>query len=281
MSNNEIPTYNGKEHKLISFNKACKLCPLSCGEAVGGAGPEDLKQIKLIVISDYPGMYEVENGYPFWDNIEKRTPFVITKGINKGRVSLPGYHNAGGYLREILTNKFNFNTYSDCWLTNALKCPKSYKGTDRNVTAKIRSKCVNNYLKDELAIIDEYRPDVPILIAGKEALAAIRYICKNTYDELTEGKPSLRKLRRIEGKTLFNHPLVFTVNPAQVCDAEFRIEREDGIVYGKKRKKIDGQWKEINEVTVTKIRKLPNLPLSPRWIFEGDIEYLRKHLHNQ
>lgn len=279
MSRSDIPTYNGSQHKLIQFNRECNLCPLSCGEGVGGAGPEDLYKVKLIVISDYPGMYEVENGYPFWDNVEKRTPSIVGKSKYKGKISLPGYHNAGGYLREILTNKFSIDTYSECWLTNALKCPKSYKGNDKNITAKIRSKCISTYLKDELAILDEYVPNVPILIAGKEALASIRYICKNTYNQLTPGsKPTLRNLRRVKGKTLFNHPLVFTVNPAQVCDAEYRIEKEDGIAYSKKKKKIEGKWQEINEVTVTKVRKLPNLPLSPRWIFERDVEFLREHL---
>lgn len=73
----------------IPFNTHCQNCEIGrfkCNGnnhyAVGGAGPQDLSQVKLIIISDHPGAYEEKYGYPFVHNEVLRQEYEKGKRKN-------------------------------------------------------------------------------------------------------------------------------------------------------------------------------------------------------
>jgi hypothetical protein len=240
---------------LIKFDRTCKSCTLSCSEATFGAGPDDLSQVRLIVISDFSGAYEQENNMPFWPNDEKRKPKRIKK---TGRYSVEGFRNAGSMLRYTLNRMFGLDTYSDCWMTNVIKCnPKDTKPTEKH--AKI---CTDKWLKNELAILDRYVPDVPVLIAGGIAFKGLKYAFPELGNALPKG---LSDYRRTNHTRLGEHPLVFTTNPAPVARSEFRVETTIGL--------DEDQIYRIDEV-----HTIEPIVGSPPWHFERDLEFLRPFL---
>lgn len=76
------------------MDRACKLCKLGCGKAVPGFGPT---KPKLIVVSDYPGRTETEQGQPL-----------------VGR--------SGQLLRKALTNIVGLDPDNEVFYTNVIRC---------------------------------------------------------------------------------------------------------------------------------------------------------------
>lgn len=252
----ELPlTYRSQAHPAIAFSRQCTECELGKNCAVGGAGPDRLSEIKLIVVSDHPGHYEQECGYPFFDNAEQRRPRYNRK---TGQTSLEGWKNAGALLRDQLGQQFGLDTYRHCWLTNAVKCdPGKNKIKDKNAKT-----CALKWFCQEMAILDEAAPEVPILFAGSYAYKAIAYIDKELSLKLGT---SLRAHRLTNHWRWRAHPLVFTYNPAAVAKSEPRIETEIGLTLNQTYK-------------VNKVQPLPPLVGSPQWMFARDLEMLRPFL---
>jgi len=258
-------TYIDEEHPSIEFDRGCKKCSLSTKKAVQGAGPNNLSNVKLIIISDHPGDYEERYGYPFYDNSAEASKRKKNKyGQLKGTYEPPGFPNAGSYIRQLIHSKFGLDTYNEVWCTNVVKC--NPRGA--TIGSKHLRTCVRSHLIRELTEINNVVPNVPILIAGRHAFDGIGYLDKTLKKQLGN---SLREVRRTNSYKLWSHPLVFTFNPASVRDNEFRIEKKLGF-----REYTNRNKHRIRHIY--DIRTLPELPGSPRWIFNKDIEYLRELL---
>lgn len=231
-------TYQGQGHPVVPFDPACRRCPFGGpGRGpVGGAGPNDLRRVKLLVISDYPGRYEVDEGYPF---------VVVNDVYRKAKKQPLRWANAGALLRHGL-GRLGLDTYTDCWLTNVLKCRAP---DDKKVTETQVKVCAEVWLKQELDAITQACPGVPIWIAGALAL---RVFCQTTRWPV---EPNVNLLRR-QVLSWYQHPVVVTWNPAVYARSEFREA------------KAPHQPHEVYPIFSEP------LPLTPLWMFYQDLEPL-------
>jgi hypothetical protein len=202
--------------------------------------------VRLILISDYPGHYESEDNIPFVSNDVKRQPQV-----SRGKVSLLGFRNAGSAIRYYL-EELRLDTFTEVWMTNAVRCdPEGKSIPDKHLKA-----CVSSWLSNDLRVLDQYVPDVPILIAGSVAFRALQLL------DARFKKLKLRNCRRTNNYRLGLHPLVFTYNPVAVGRSEMRVES-------------DIELDAYNQYKVREVRTLPELPGSPVWQFRRDLGYLK------
>lgn len=174
-------------YRATGFNKACSRCRLSCGGAIPGQASCPLSQVKLVIISAYPGSEEVKFGATL--------------------VPANDYVNAGAYLRSSITNIFDndeeipeeykpFDNF--IFKTNAIKCP-STPGEDLNEAVKACRVWLDLELK-------QLPPGVPILIAASQAL--------NSLSMNTGVKYGINADR---GRVLYieGHPCICTYNPIE------------------------------------------------------------------
>lgn len=217
------------EHPLIKHNPDCAVCALGKNRirhnevhiedekvptqySVGGAGPEDLSKVRLIVISDLVGHYECLSNEPMHDIRDDR---------DERKRGLLQALNAGAFMRMSLNLMYKLNTYSDCWITNAIKCnPNQLKPLENNHMRP----CASQWLNKELHILDEYVPEVPILCAGSMAFKALCFIYKNESAHLS--KIGHNNCRRRKDLKIGSHPLVVTFNPAVAARSMPKIETE-------------------------------------------------------
>lgn len=235
------------KHPDISFNTYCQNCTLGKnnkkGSAIGGAGPINLKEIKLIVISDYPTFNDKFKGTPFTDN--QRT---YSRTDEKAQ-----WLNGAALLRASIQNLYNIDSYTQCWMTYAIKCEPG-----KNTIKPEHLKICKSHLQDELHWLNEQVPTAPILIAGTQAFAAIKMLLPN----VIESRSKLQSLRRTTLKYL-GHPLCITVNPNIISKCQFRIEKE---VY------------EYNDdIFVSKYTNYPVLVGSPYWFWCEDLKILQPY----
>lgn len=249
-------SYRDGEHPTIFFDRRCSACALSTGYAVGSAGPDDLSKVKLIVISDYPGPYETEKGWP-------QVPNSLIVAEQKKRKQLPPFRNSGQLIRDKLTELFHLDTWSEVWFTNAVRCDPNYMGRKNTVsdTSHLRV-CVERWLRPELQILERVKPTVPILCAGAKAVTAL----KQLYGHNLPTDLKLANGRRKKGLVAGTHPVVITFNPAAVARCEPRIETSIGV---NRRKGL---------LEVNNVKFLPNLVGSPGWVFEQDLLLLKPYL---
>jgi uracil-DNA glycosylase family 4 len=206
----------------IYFRKDCTNCQIGKNKknnqnctAVGGAGPPNLEAVELIVISDHPGFYEEEHGVPF---VHKQEIEALDPKKKKRNKTQPITRNAGALIREMLNGLFDLNTYEQVYMTNILKCdPKLTTVQNKHYRA------CSFWLKEEIATIDKYRPEVPILLAGKKALD---YFYLSFPEFAKWSKAGIRKCRRRKDIRVDEHPVIVTFNPAQVARSEPRIEEK-------------------------------------------------------
>lgn len=251
----DIDSYRKLPHPLIPFDRNCHDCTLGAGntptktKCVGGAGPNDLTLVRLIVISDYPGFYEVSSAH--------QHPFVNNQIRNKNDTDdkRNEWLNAGALLRSCLVNMFKLNTYNDCYMTNVIKCDPN-----KNIVTANHLKVCSKYIKEELNQLDLYCPKAPILIAGTKAFKSL----KQLMPDLMSTNYGLQDCRRRDGLFYNDHPLVFTMNPAACSKATMRIETE---VY---------TYDEL--VYVPTYTNYPILEGNPINVFCRDIELLNKYL---
>ena len=196
----------------IPIDKSCSNCKLASNNAVSGNGPEDLSQIKLILISDYPGAYETEFGWPQVPN-----DWVAKQRDRKPK--LPPRPNSGAFIRHMLNECFGLDTYTNMWTTNAVKCDPNYENRKLKVADRIMGICSATWLKSELYTLDQIVPEVPILAAGSWALKAVRLVYPDTVPV-----GGIDTLLRRSGLYAGRHPLVCTYNPATYARSCGQIE---------------------------------------------------------
>jgi uracil-DNA glycosylase len=213
-------------HPIIHSDKDCASCglgklrlehnaraierdetPVYC---VSGNGPEDLTKVKLIVISDYPGAYEVTQGYPMVDKYD------IKPAVVRGKVQP---QNAGGFLRQALRMMYGLDSYNDVWITNAVKCNPA---TATVVETQHLRPCVKKWLVNELNVLDRYCPKVPILTLGTQAFRAVRFMYDNQTDAFQAGYKACRRKVHWVGE----RPVVVSFNPAIAARSQARIETQ-------------------------------------------------------
>ncbi len=248
--------YRDLEHPEISHDRRCTRCALQCGYAVGPGGPDDLSRVKLIVISDYPGPYETQYGWP-------QVPNSYVLAQQKNRKRLKPFRNSGQLIRDKLSELFGLDPWSEVWFTNALRCDPNYGGRKVAVsdTSHIRV-CVETWLRNEMLKLSEVKPTVPILCAGGKAVVAL----KQLYGQQLPSDLNLMNGRRRQGLVAGEHPLVITFNPAAVARCEPRLETQIGVN------------RRTGLLEVHDLKFLPNLPGTPGWVFEQDLLLLKPHL---
>lgn len=268
MAKTELPpTYNKYPHPVIRQDKDCSLCQLGKDRqrrnyekdlerqegkrnvkpnnyCVGGAGPDDLSHVKLIVISDYPGYYESQEDvlYPMYESASLES---------RNRKGLLESQNAGACLRNILRHKFNLDTYNDCWFTNAVRCDPTHTEV---LEAKHLKPCIYKWLVNDLVEIDKVIPTVPILLAGKHAFRAFRIM----YNWTDRSQNNYRRKVTYAGR----HPVVVTINPAGPAKSMAKIESEVSM--------------RGNTIIVTRNEWLSPLVGSPIWHFVEDLKLLKE-----
>jgi Uracil DNA glycosylase superfamily len=163
----------------------CTRCALSNGRKhapIPGTSPCPMDQVKLVVVSAYPGSEEVKK-------MESISPSGNNKTVNAGKIlqaSLSRLDVGVGY-----------DLYAVTYRTNAMKCPpKGNKGDRLNTPRAI----CRSWLMSELS---EVPPNTPILLAGSDALQSL-LPGRTLFDSRNE-------VHYIEG-----HPTIVTVNPIEV-----------------------------------------------------------------
>jgi hypothetical protein len=211
--------------------------------AVNSTYPIDLNDTKLIVISSHPGHYEEKYGMLMCPNDDLRKQ-------DKKKNKVVRYRNAGSVLRYAIKNVLDLNPVTQVYYTNIVRCnPKKEKVLEKHIKV-----CTGKWLKAEILIWSKHIPTVPILVAGTDAVRAMKTLDPSF--TLSGVKEARRQVRQ-----LFNtHPATFTTNPASVASRQFRIE---SYKYGN---------------VITRVEELPPLIGSPMWMFFKDIEVLKDYI---
>lgn len=186
-------------YKTPSFNNECQKCTLCNPKSIAVAGQSQVPfdQVKLVIVSAYPGVNEIATG----------TSLAPSPKPAKGRAPQA---TAGGYMRLSLSALFDtdpnipdeYKPFEDfVYFTNALKCSPQ-RGRDKlNIAAKHISTCRQLWLDREL---EQMPPSVPILLAASEAV-------KSLLPDLSGGVYANRRKLFFIGK----HPTVITFNPIE------------------------------------------------------------------
>jgi uracil-DNA glycosylase len=230
----------------FNFKDYCKSCKLAHSDQqknppiAGTTLCKDLSHLKLIVISDHPGYYEVKNKYCMFDN---------TTENNKKPLGRP---NAGAYIRGILSS-WRLDTDKEVYYTNAIKCEPGSK----SILAEHIRLCRRKWLLPELIELDKLCPTVPILICGAKAFDAMASLMSET---MLDSEASLNQYRR-QLLHYNNHPVVVTFNPASVASSIPRIETQN-----------------VQTTNLDSVIELPPLKVSPSTIYLDDLQLLKELL---
>lgn len=238
----------------IPINRDCTACTLACGTSISGRGPDDLSQIKLILVSDYPGAYESEYGWPQVPN------HWVTSQLKKQR-KLPQPPNSGALIREILQSDFGLDSFTEVWITNALKCDPNSGGRSLKPTDRQLGICSSTWAQAEFARLDEIIPHVPILAAGSWALKLVRSIYR---DRCAVG--SIDDLLREPNLLAGNHPLICSYNPATYARSFGQIETSVSVN------------RRSHALEITNVSPLNHFLYTPIEIFKADLADLKQYL---
>lgn len=231
----------------LEFDTTCKGCNLSCGEALcGSIGQQDLTKMKLVVISDYPGYYELKNRYCMFSNEEIRK--------SKRGVKQP-WPNAGNYIRKQIEELYNLDTYTEVYFTNIIKCNPQNKTA---LESHIR-RCYQLWFSKELMLINKVNDRVPFLLLGSVVYKAFKKVINAENSSLYESKGLAAVRRKIH--YVNRHPTVVTANPAAVSSSILRIETDP---YN-------------NNVNL--LYYLPPIVGSPAWKYRKDLEVLKEYIN--
>lgn len=237
----------------LNFDKDCRQCSRGEGNAICGCIQNgNLTNLRLVVISDYPGTYEAEKKITFYDN----EPDRIAKKKAGKRLQV-GWPNAGNYIRRKL-EAIGLDTYKEVYFTNVIKCKinSSKLIPDENKELKV---CAGKWLIPELEIISKYNPTVPILLAGKYAYTAFRADKKMIlYNPPFTKETPLRYCRRKMFMYRETHPVFVTVNPAAAASSIPKLEL--GIV--------------TQRQNLRNVRELSPIIGSPDWHYTRDLSLL-------
>jgi hypothetical protein len=253
----EASVYAGMPHPLIPFDKGCAECKAHCQdvEGVPSAGPDDLTNIKLIVISDYPGKYEVEFGWP-------QVPNSLALAQQKSKKKLPPIPNSGQLIRDLIEQMFGLCSYSEVWFTNAIRCDPNHGQDSVVVSDRIIKTCNKAWGLSEFYLLDKYVPKVPILAAGTKALRCLQLIYG---EECPQG--SINSYLRRTDLIVKEHPLVCCNNPAVYARSVGRIESSINL-------------SRRGDIDITAVTNLSNYMLTPLEHFKQDIKVLSTYIAN-
>lgn len=162
---------------------SCTRCILSQGRKhppIPGCSPCPMGEVRLVVVSAYPGAEEVKSG-------QSLSPST-GRTVNAGKI-------LETYMQK-LSRELGYDLYHLTYRTNAMKCPPKGKKGDK--LTEPRNIC-KGWL---MAEIEEVPAGVPILLAGSDAVQSI--LGKTLFDS--------RGVVHYYG----NHPVVVTVNPIEV-----------------------------------------------------------------
>ena len=181
-----------------AFTK-CTRCALSEGrkhDPIPGNSPCPLKDVRLIVISAYPGAEEVRAG-------QALSPST-SKVINAGKIFQTTI--------STVSKELGFDLYAVTYRTNAMKCPP--RGRKGNQLVGPRDTC-KGWLLAELSGIPS---STPILLAGSDAVHSL------LGTSLFDSRGIIHYYN--------NHPVVTTVNPIEVERSARFTRTSDGLVVG-------------------------------------------------
>jgi hypothetical protein len=249
------PVYRNEPHPLIPFDRSCEACTLSCGKAVPGAGPADLSKVKLIVLSDYPGPYEQQYGWP-----QVPAPYVRYEEDKakqkRRRVKFP-WKNSGEFLRLILKEELGLDPWEEVFYTNGVQC-SPFRGKEKiNINLTHIRPCVNRHVRKMIEALDDNCPYAPIVVAGgKAALPAFNLL----YD--TKFK-SIQSMLHVKDVIVEERRVAFTNNPAAVAKGEARL--------------ISSMVTSNGVFQPSKVRPWKLLG-TPQWHFVNSIKWLEDYL---
>ncbi len=247
------PAYHGQDHPIVPFDYSCNRCSLGCGSAVPGAGPEDLDKVKLVVLSEWPGHYETQMGWPQVPN-----SLVYNQERKGGKKKFrPKDRNSGQFIRELLTERYGLDTWNEVWFTNTIKCDPKDKASSLSASLHV-SKCVGTWLRLEL---DKLPTHIPVLAMGQKALDGL----KLAYPEDADKLKNLNACRRRSNLIVGDRFVTFTYNAAVFARSEPRIETD---VLSNPRTDVI----EVKQRTYW----YPPIIGSPMWFLIGDLVHLDK-----
>lgn len=250
--------YQRLEHPEVRFDPSCTKCPLGSNQGVPSAGPDDLRAVRLIVISDYPGRYEVEFGWP-------QVPVSLVQQAKaaagvKQRTKVAPQPNSGELIRQLVQELFGLDPWHEVWWTNAVRCDPN-KGADQLVVSdQVIKTCNTCWGNNEFALLDRYCPRAPILAAGAKALKALQFMYGV---DCPTG--SINSHLRRRGLMIRQHGLVCCNNPAVYARSFSWIETNVGL---NKRKQLE----------VRGVVDLANYMFTPLEHYKQDLLPIRDYL---
>lgn len=162
---------------------SCNRCPLGKDRKhppIPGCSPCPMGEVRLVVVSAYPGNEEVKSGQSLFPS--------PGKGVNAGKILQESI--------QTISKELGIDVYRLTYRTNAMKCPTRGRSGDK--LTQPREVC-RGWLLEE---ISEVPAKVPILVAGSDAARSLLDL--PLYD-------SRGVVHYYEG-----HPVVVTVNPIEV-----------------------------------------------------------------
>ena len=203
------------QSRLGSANRYCRLCSLGKNRkdlkmqsAVFGQSSCSFSDVLLVVVSAYPGYYEV---------MKNESLAAIPSSEQTYRDTHKARYNAGTYLRLVFHSIIDrdpkwpsqlkpFEQF--VFFTNALKCPTSVNKESIPFKNSDIFTCAQNWLVPELEAVPE---EVPILLAASQALTALL--------PKVEGGIYANRYRELYWR---RHPLRVTFNPIEAERSHLR-----------------------------------------------------------
>jgi uracil-DNA glycosylase len=251
----------------FEVNKKCTKCSLKCNEGtVSGQSEVPFPNVKLIVVSNYPGNREYTTGLSLADNLNRK---ATVPDSNRAAVG------AGEYLRYCLTHFINSSKEipeqfkpieSFTYFTNAIKCTPQHGRDKVTVTEKHIKTCRDSWLTKEL---DLFNPRVPILVLGSEPVKAVLGIDKKLYEN------------RNRVNYYKDHPVIVSTNPVDwekyVMKYVPNIEESRGyIVKLMKSGAIKKYKKRVDQVIG--VKRWQALPGSPLYFVKQDLQLIKEQV---
>ena len=251
----------------FKVDKKCTKCSLKCNEGtVNGQSEVPFLNVKLIVVSSYPGNKEYQSGLSLPDNLNRK---ATVPDSNRAAVG------TGEYLRYCLTHFIDsskeipeqFKPIENfTYFTNAIKCTPQHGRDKITVTEKHIKTCRDSWLTKELEL---FNPRVPIFVCGSESVKAVLGIKESLYKN--RNKVNYYK----------EHPVIVSTNPVDwekyVMKYVPNIEESRGyIVKLMKSGAIKKYKKRIDQVIG--VKRLQALPGSPLYFVKQDLQLIKEQL---
>lgn len=251
----------------FEVDKKCNKCSLNCKEGtISGQSEVPFSNVKLIVLSAYPGNREYKTGLSLSDNPDRKR---TVPDSNKASVG------AGEFLRFILAGTLDKSKeipeeYKPIeeftYFTNAIKCTPQHGKDKITVTEKHIKTCRDNWLIREL---DMFPPKVPIFACASEAVKALL----GTKESLYNNRNKVNYYKQ--------HPVIVSTNPVDwekyvmkyVPDIE---ESRQYVVKLMKNGGIKKYKKKIDQVIG--VKKWSALPGSPLYFVKQDLELIKQEV---